>query len=117
MGLEADFEKGFMPKERAIKFIDEFKNIDLEKIDFETLKELTIKYFPFIPMFPITIPYGTLLYRARAIPYNQPPYDNQASTIELEKGDGTRLRIQRDLNDQALLSIINGYFGGSSCYS
>ena len=42
---------------------------------------------------------------------------HQASTIELEKGDGTRLRIQRDLNDQALLSIINGYFGGSSCYS
>jgi len=42
---------------------------------------------------------------------------HQTSTIELEKGDGTRLRIQHDLNDQALLSIIKGYFGGTSCYS
>jgi hypothetical protein len=78
LSLETDFEKGFMPEERAIKFINEFKNLDLEKIDFDTLKDLTIKYFPFIPMFPVTIPYGTLLYRARTIPYNQPPYDKLA---------------------------------------
>jgi len=43
--------------------------------------------------------------------------DNQATTIELEKGDGSRIRIQRELNDQALLSIINGYLGDASCYS
>ena len=43
--------------------------------------------------------------------------DCQATTIELEKGDGSRLRIQRELNDQALLSIIHGYFGDASCYS
>ena len=67
MSIQSDFDNGFMPLERAIKFIDEFKNLDLERINFETLKELTIKYFPFIPMFPITVPYGTLLYRARPI--------------------------------------------------
>lgn len=33
------------------------------------------------------------------------------TTIELEKGDGSRLRIQRELTDQALLFIINGYLG------
>ena len=43
--------------------------------------------------------------------------DNQTTTIELEKGDGSRIRIQRELNDQALLSIINGYFGDVSCCS
>lgn len=42
---------------------------------------------------------------------------NQTTTIELEKGDGSRVRIQRELNGQALMSIINGYFGGASCYS
>ena len=42
---------------------------------------------------------------------------DQRATIELEKGDGSRLRIQRELNDQALLFIINGYFGHTSCYS
>jgi len=41
----------------------------------------------------------------------------QATTIELEKGDGSRIRIQRQLNDQALLSIINGYLGDKSCCS
>ncbi len=39
------------------------------------------------------------------------------ATIELEKGDGSRLRIQRELNDQALLFIINGYLGDTVCYS
>ena len=39
------------------------------------------------------------------------------TTIELEKGDGSRIRIQRELNDQALLSIINGYFGEVPCCS
>ena len=43
--------------------------------------------------------------------------DHQITTIELEKGDGSRIRIQRELNDQALLSIINGYFGDISCCS
>ena len=76
--IKNDFENGFMPLDRAIKFIDEFKNLDLENIEFDVLKQLTIKYFPFIPMFPITVPYGSLLYRARAIPYNQPTYDKLA---------------------------------------
>ena len=48
---------------------------------------------------------------------HQSNINDQRATIELEKGDGSRLRIQRELNDQALLFIINGYFGGSSCYS
>ena len=43
--------------------------------------------------------------------------DHQTTTIELEKGDGSRIRIQRELNDQALISIINGYFGDVPCYS
>lgn len=43
--------------------------------------------------------------------------DSQTTTIELEKGDGSRIRIQREINNQALLSVINGYFGESSCYS
>ena len=48
---------------------------------------------------------------------NQPNRADQRATIELEKGDGSRLRIQRELNDQALLFIINGYFGNTSCCS
>ena len=48
---------------------------------------------------------------------HQPDNDVHRATIELEKGDGSRIRIQRKLNDQALLSIINGYFGKTSCYS
>ena len=51
------------------------------------------------------------------IPSFQPENDDQATTIELEKGDGSRLRIQRELNTQALLSIIHGYFGDASCCS
>ena len=51
----------------------------------------------------------------------QTPYqldnDVHRATIELEKSDGSRLRIQRELNDQALLFIINGYLGDTSCYS
>lgn len=43
--------------------------------------------------------------------------DKQRTTIEFEKGDGSKIRIQRELNDQALLSIINCYFGDASCYS
>lgn len=43
--------------------------------------------------------------------------EDQTTTIELEKGDGSRIRIQRELNDQALLSLINGYFGDISCCS
>ena len=43
--------------------------------------------------------------------------NDHRAIIELEKGDGARLRIQRELNDQALLFIINGYFGDTSCYS
>ena len=46
-------------------------------------------------------------------PQSQDRY--QTTTIELEKGDGSRIKIQRQLNDQALLSIINGYFGDESC--
>ena len=42
---------------------------------------------------------------------------DQRAIIELEKGDGSRLRIQRELTDQSLISIIHGYFGDSSCYS
>jgi hypothetical protein len=42
---------------------------------------------------------------------------DQRATIELEKSDGSQLRIQRELNDQALLFIINGYLGDTSCYS
>lgn len=37
------------------------------------------------------------------------------TTIELEKGDGSRIRIQRELNDQALLFIINAYLDHTSC--
>jgi len=48
---------------------------------------------------------------------HQLPKDNQATTIELEKGDGSRIRIQRELNDQALISIIKSYFGDVPCYS
>ena len=40
---------------------------------------------------------------------HQLPKDNQATTIELEKGDGSRIRIQRELNDQALISIIRRF--------
>lgn len=76
MSIQSDFENGFMPKEKAIKFINDFKNLDLENIEFETLKKITIRYFPFIPMLPVTVPFGELLYRARTIPYNQPPYEN-----------------------------------------
>ena len=47
----------------------------------------------------------------------QPVNDNQTTTIELEKGDGSRIRIQRELNDQALLSIMNCYFGDILCCS
>jgi len=76
MSIKTDFENGFMPIERAIRFINDFKNLDLENIEFETLKKLTIRYFPFIPILPVTVPFGELLYRARTIPYNQPPYEN-----------------------------------------
>ncbi len=48
---------------------------------------------------------------------HQPNKADQRATIELEKGDGSRLRIQRELNAQELLFIINGYFGDTSCYS
>ena len=48
---------------------------------------------------------------------HQLPKDNQATTIELEKGDGSRIRIQRELNDQVLISIIKSYFGDVPCYS
>jgi len=48
---------------------------------------------------------------------HQLPKDNQATTIELEKGDGSRIRIQRELNDQILISIIKSYFGDLPCYS
>ena len=48
---------------------------------------------------------------------HQLPKDNQATTIELEKGDGSRFRIQRELNDQVLISIIKSYFGDVPCYS
>jgi len=41
--------------------------------------------------------------------------DSQATTIELEKNDGSRLRIQRELSNQAVLSIISDYFGSASC--
>ncbi len=43
--------------------------------------------------------------------------DYQATTIELEKGDGSRIRIQRELSGQAILSIVNCYFGNASCCS
>ncbi|MDX2505667.1 MAG: hypothetical protein QNL62_14500 [Gammaproteobacteria bacterium] len=43
--------------------------------------------------------------------------NDHQTTIELEKGDGSRIRIQRELNDQALISIIKGYFGDMPCYS
>ena len=43
--------------------------------------------------------------------------EHQTTTIELEKGDGSRIRIQRELNDQALLSIIKGYLGDAPCYN
>ena len=48
---------------------------------------------------------------------HQLPKDIQTTTIELEKGDGSRIRIQRELNDQALISIIKSYFGDVPCYS
>lgn len=48
---------------------------------------------------------------------HQPNKSEQRATIELENSDGSRLRIQRELNDQALLFIINGYLGNTSCYS
>jgi hypothetical protein len=48
---------------------------------------------------------------------HQQENDNQTTTIELEKGDGSRIRIQRELNNQALLSIVTSYFGESSCCS
>lgn len=47
----------------------------------------------------------------------QPNKADHRATIELEKGDGSRLRIQRELNDQELLFIINGYLGDTSCYN
>lgn len=47
----------------------------------------------------------------------QPSKSDQRATIELEKSDGSRLRIQRELNDQALLFIINGYLDQTSCYN
>ena len=34
-----------------------------------------------------------------------------ATTIDLEKGDGSRIRIQRELNCQAVLDIVGCYFG------
>ena len=40
MSIKTDFENGFMPKERAIKFINDFQNLDFENIEFETLKKL-----------------------------------------------------------------------------
>ena len=43
--------------------------------------------------------------------------NDHRSTIELKKGDGSRIRIQRELNDQTLMSIIHGYFGDSTCCS
>jgi len=46
MSIQSDFKNGFMPKERAIKFINNFKNLDLENIEFENLKKLTIKFIP-----------------------------------------------------------------------
>ena len=49
--------------------------------------------------------------------YNQTDKNYQATTIELEKGDGSRIRIQRELNDQDLISIVKGYLGGASCCS
>ena len=48
---------------------------------------------------------------------HRPVINDQKTTIELEKGDGSRIRIQRELNDQALMSIIYGYFGDSTCCS
>ena len=48
---------------------------------------------------------------------HQAPNGNQTTTIELEKGDGSRIRIQRELNDQALVSIMNCYFGELLCCS
>ena len=48
---------------------------------------------------------------------HQPNKAAQRATIELEKGDGSRLRIQKELNVQELLFIIKGYFGDTSCYS
>ena len=85
MSIQSDFKNGFMPKERAIKFINNFKNLDLENIEFENLKKLTIKYFPFIPILPVTVPFGELLYRARTIPYNQSPYENLCDFIPPSK--------------------------------
>ena len=76
MSIQSDFDNGFMSKDRAIKFINNFKNLDLKNIEYDTLKELVIKYFPFIPIPPITLPFDTLLFRARTIPYNKPPYTN-----------------------------------------
>ena len=46
---------------------------------------------------------------------HQPANDNQTTTIELEKGDGSRIRIQHKLNDQALVSIMSCYFGDICC--
>jgi len=48
---------------------------------------------------------------------HRPVINDQRTTIELEKGDGSRIRIQRELNDQALMSVIHGYFGDSTCCS
>ena len=48
---------------------------------------------------------------------HQPSRADQRASIELEKGDGSRLRIQKELNVQELLFIIKGYFGDTSCYS
>ena len=48
---------------------------------------------------------------------HRPVINEQQTTIELEKGDGSRIRIQRELNDQALLSIFKDYFGDARCYS
>ena len=48
---------------------------------------------------------------------HRPVINDQKAIIELEKGDGSRIRIQRELNDQALMSIIHGYFGDPTCCS
>ena len=41
----------------------------------------------------------------------QPEHDNTV-IVELEKGDGSRLRIHQSMGDQALRSIINCYLRG-----
>ncbi|MBC8555544.1 MAG: hypothetical protein H8D23_38510 [Candidatus Brocadiales bacterium] len=41
----------------------------------------------------------------------QPAYENKL-IVELEKGDGSRLRIQQSIGEQTLRSIINCYLRG-----